>query len=90
MAYPNLTSEDVDVLTRFFAYVDTDHDGAITKAEIEAACRVDVNGDGTVDAAELQATAGPWLDAFAAQDADGNMRLTLEELLASNDAAKQA
>jgi Ca2+-binding EF-hand superfamily protein len=88
MAYRNLTSDDVDVLTRFFAYVDADNDGFVTTAEIVDACKVDVNGDGYVDAAELQATAGPWLAAFGSQDSNADQRLTLDELLISNDTSK--
>jgi Ca2+-binding EF-hand superfamily protein len=89
MAYANLTCEDIDVLTRFFAFVDADRDGVITRAEVANACAVDIDGNGYVDAVELQATAGPWLAAFAAQDANADEVLTLDELLTSNDAAKQ-
>lgn len=76
---------DQEALTEFFQYVDTDHDGFITVAEIHAACDVDINADGVIDAAEMNAGTGPWLAVLAVQDLNKDQKISLSELLAYNN-----
>ena len=83
---PLLTADDIACITDFFNYVDTDHSGFITPAEIEAACEVDIDGNGTISDAEIVQAARPWIDAFAAQDLNNDYQISLPELLAYNAA----
>jgi len=87
MSYSNLTADDIDVLTRFFNYIDANNDGLITEQEIIDACAVDVNGDGDLSPEEVQSTCGPWLDALKAkQDTiTVDCKLSLAELLKYNN-----
>lgn len=85
MSYPNLSTDDIDAITRFFNYVDTDNDGYISVSEIRAACGVDINGDGVVSVDEANIGSQPWLDAFVKEDKNGDDKLSLDELLAYNN-----
>jgi len=44
---PTLSVNEIAVLLEFFNYVDTNHDGFVTVAEIRAAV-TDTNADGTI------------------------------------------
>lgn len=87
MSYPNLSQDTVDALTAFFHYVDTDHDGYISILEIQAACVVDYDGNGVITQDELVKAGQQWLQYyFTAEDMDADGRITLDDLLAFNDA----
>ena len=88
MSYPKLTGEDISVLTEFFQFVDTDHDGFITVAEIKVACGVDINGDGTVSEEEAVKGAAGWLNEFLNQDMNADQKVSLAELLEFNNSLK--
>ena len=89
MIYPNLTQDDIETMTLFFEFVDSDHDGYVTMDEIREACAVDIDGDGTITDAEKNASAAPWLGALAtSQDMDGDQKLSLAELLQFNNSTK--
>lgn len=83
--YPNLSTDEIETLTYFFYYVDSDHDGYITTTEIADACAVDYNQDGTIDTEERAKAALPWLSSTALQDFDGDTKLSLNELLKYNN-----
>ena len=88
MSYPNLTQDDIETMTLFFDFVDSDNDGYVTVDEIREACSVDIDGDGEITDAEKNASAAPWLGALAtSQDTDGDQKLTLAELLQFNNSA---
>lgn len=80
-----LTSDQIEILTIFFDWVDTDKDGFISKDEIIAACAVDLNADGVIDEIEKLQSAKDWLTTYLPLQ-DGNLddKLTIEELLAFN------
>lgn len=86
--YPKLTADEVETLSLFFDWVDTDHDGYITVNEIKEACAVDVDGDGLITEAEKTACAQAWIAALAQQDVDADAKLTLDELLTYNNNSK--
>ena len=89
MSYPRLTQDDINTITLFFTYLDSDKDGFVTVTEIQEACGVDYNNDGVIDESEKLKAALPWMtDFFNQQDLDGDMRLTLEELLTFNNDTK--
>ena len=79
-----MNAEDIECLTAFFEYVDVDKSGYLTMEEIRAACRVDRNSDGVIDNVEEEASARPWLEAFAQQDKDDDERVSLQELIEYN------
>ena len=86
MSYPNLTPDDISVITEFFQFVDSDHNGFISVAEIKEACAVDINGDGIISEDEKTKCATAWLGSiFFKEDANQDQRLALEELLAFNN-----
>jgi Ca2+-binding EF-hand superfamily protein len=89
MSYPKLTADDIETMSLFFDWVDSDRDGYITIAEIKTACGVDIDGDGFVSEEEKTACAQAWIAALAQQDADADQKLTLEELLKYNNDSKQ-
>ena len=84
-SYPNLSTEAVEIITRFFQSVDTDGDGFVTVDEIKSAEAVDVDGNGTITQAEIDACAAPWLSAETLQDYNGDSKLSLQELLKFNN-----
>ena len=84
-SYPNLSTETVEIITRFFQSVDTDGDGFVTVDEIKSAEAVDVDGSGTITQAEIDSCAAPWLNAKTAQDYNGDSKLSLQELLKFNN-----
>lgn len=89
--YPQLTADDIDTITRFFQFVDTDSDGFITIAEIREACAVDLDGDGTISDSEKDACAAPWIQGYlTSEDANGDQRITLPELLQYNNDTKSS
>ena len=89
MAYPNLTIEDIQVMTEFFNFVDQDHDGLLTIEEIKTACQVDINMDGVISEEERAQCARVWTDfVFANQDMNGDNKISLEELLKYNNDTK--
>lgn len=75
---------DRQALTDFFNFVDSDHDGFITVAEIHAACDVDINGDGLIDTSEMEKGSGPFLAVMATIDLNTDQKISLAELLAYN------
>jgi hypothetical protein len=86
MTYIYLTDDAISVLTEFFNYVDTDHDGFITINEIKTACEVDINGDGVITEEERVTSASPWINLLLSnQDLDLDQKLSLTELLTYND-----
>ncbi len=88
-SYPRLSQDEIETITFFFQYIDTDHDGFVSVTEIQDACVVDYNGDGVVDAEERVRAGLPWMtDFFNQQDLDGDIRLTLHELLKFNNDTK--
>lgn len=90
MSYPNLTTDEVETLTLFFSWVDTDKDGFVTISEIETACSVDLDGNGIITESEKLQCAGPWISSLTSeQDLDKDSRLTLHELLQFNNNAKK-
>jgi Ca2+-binding EF-hand superfamily protein len=87
--YTYLTSDDIQTLTEFFNFVDTDHDGLITINEIKEVCAVDINADGVISEDEILLSASPWIDNMLInQDLDHDSKLSLEELLKYNDIPK--
>lgn len=89
--YPQLTADDIDIITRFFQFVDADSDGFITIAEIREACAVDLDGDGTVSESEKDACSAPWINGYlTSEDTDGDRRITLAELLQYNNDTKSS
>lgn len=88
-AYPKLSSDEVSVLTEFFNFVDTNHDGYITVEEIKMACAVDINGDGIISNEEILKGAGVWLNSYLSQqDLDMDAKVSLQELLKFNNDTK--
>jgi hypothetical protein len=86
MTYTFLTDDNISVLTDFFNYVDTDHDGFITINEIKTACEVDINADGIITEEERVTSASPWISLLLSnQDLDLDQKLSLTELLIYND-----
>lgn len=88
MSYSNLTQDEIETMTLFFEYIDSDHDGFVTANEIKEACSVDINADGVISEEEKNASAAPWIGALASQDQDGDQRLSLHELLMYNSNSK--
>jgi Ca2+-binding EF-hand superfamily protein len=89
VSYPKLTYEELCTLTEFFNYVDTDHDGFITKEEIKVACGVDINQDGAISEEEMITCARIWLTTYLTnQDINNDMKLTLHEILQYNNDTK--
>ena len=88
MSYTNLTQDEIETMTLFFEYIDSDHDGFVTVNEIKEACSVDIDADGTISEQEKNASAAPWIGALASQDQDGDQRLSLHELLMYNSSSK--
>lgn len=84
-----MSTDDIETMTIFFQYVDADHDGYVTIAEVKTACEVDIDGDGVIIEEERTACAQAWLGALEGQDLDDDLRLTLHELLLYNNNAKQ-
>ena len=82
---PALSVDDISVITEFFNYVDTDHDGFITISEIRAAVAVDTDADGTISDIEITASALPWVSDLVNQDADVDSKISLVELIAYNE-----
>jgi hypothetical protein len=85
---PALSVNDIAILLEFFNYVDTDHDGFITVAEIRAAV-TDTNADGTNSKLQIVASSLPWLTALTNQYIDGDSRITLSELMECNANVKK-
>lgn len=86
MPYPNLSAEDIEIVTLFFNYVDTDGDGYITVEEIKTACEVDIDGDGDITEEERAACSQVWIsDYLGLEDLDEDTRVTLVELLQYNN-----
>lgn len=84
--YPNLSQDDVDCLTAFFQYVDTDDDGFVTPDEINEAMAVDLNGDGVIAADEMVQCGQEWMNTyFRAQDLNADGKISLSEMLAYNN-----
>jgi len=81
---PALSVNDIAILLEFFNYVDTDHDGFITVAEIRAAV-TDTNADGTNSKLQIVASFLPWLTALTNQYTDGDARINLSELMECNE-----
>jgi Ca2+-binding EF-hand superfamily protein len=85
-SYPKLTSDDIYSITCFFNYIDTDHDGFVTRAEIETAMAVDFNKDGVVTTDEKTFAGQQWFNShFSAQDFNADDKITLTELLQWNN-----
>lgn len=59
-SYPNLSQDEMETMTLFFQYLDTDHDGLVSIDEIREACGVDIDGDGVITEVEKTASAAPW------------------------------
>ena len=84
--YTNLTQDDIETITAFFNYVDTNNSGSISVAEIQEAMSVDLDADGIITENEKIIAGQKWLDShFTTQDLDSNQMLTLVELLVYND-----
>ena len=91
MSYPRLTQDEIETLTIFFQWVDTDHDGYVTVDEIKEACKVDIDGDGVITEAEKTACAQAWLGTYLTQqDLDSDAKISLHELLKYNNDTKFA
>lgn len=89
MSYPLLTSDDIETITLFFLFVDSDKDGFITVSEIREACAVDINNDGVISEEEKDAGADPWLTQYLSQqDLDADQKISLHELLLYNNNSK--
>jgi len=87
--YQNLTQEDIDTVTSFFNFVDKDHDGLISKSEIEEAMAVDLDKDNTISYDEKLAAGQEWFQThFSLQDMNRDGQLSLQELLAFNNQYK--
>lgn len=80
------SNETIENIKAFFAYVDIDKDGLITVDEIRNAMAVDFNADGAIDADERLKAGARWISdgPFATQDANGDQKISLSELLAYN------
>jgi len=77
---------DISVITDFFNYVDTDHDGFITINEIKEACKVDINNDGVITEDEKLQCARVWInEKLPIQDMNGDQKISLDELIAYNN-----
>lgn len=84
--YPNLTSDDIETITAFFNFVDTNNDGFVSIDEIQTAMAVDLNGDGTITVDEKVAAGQKWTSTyFIAEDFNSDNLLTLQELLKFNN-----
>lgn len=89
MSYPNLSTEEIEVITMFFNYVDADGDGYITIQEIKTACEADINGDGDITEEERTICSQVWISSYLVlQDTDEDLRVTLAELLTYNNDTK--
>lgn len=76
---------------RALAAIDTNGDGLISMAEVEAISamrfqRLDANGDGMLTEAEFASTT---MQAFAAVDANGDGALSRQEIRSKADAARE-
>ena len=85
------TQDKIATLTAFFNYVDEDHDGFITPAEIEDAMAVSfpdpVTGvsNGIITEADKEQAGQEWLSVyFGQQDTNHDGKISLQELLAWN------
>ena len=88
MSYPNLTPDIISVITEFFNWVDTDHNGCISIEEIKTACAVDINNDSVISEDERVTCAKPWIEVYLQQqDLDNNQQITLHELLQFNNSS---
>jgi hypothetical protein len=84
--YPNLTEDDVAVITAFFNYVDTNNDGYISISEINDAMTVDLNEDGTISDSEKITCGQGWIASnLSTEDMNGDDLITLAELLQYNN-----
>jgi Ca2+-binding EF-hand superfamily protein len=78
---------DIDSITAFFNYVDSDNDGFVTVSEIQNAMAVDYDNSGTITDDEKVRAGAQWIanGPFAAQDLNGDNKISLQELLAYNN-----
>jgi Ca2+-binding EF-hand superfamily protein len=88
--YPNLSEENISVLTEFFNFIDSNKDGFISIQEIQDACMVDVDGDDTITQAEIEACAQPWVNRLNVQDLNADTKISLDELLEYNNNYKDS
>lgn len=87
--YTYLTNDDIQTLTEFFNFVDSDKDGLVTINEIKEACAVDINNDGIVSDEEKNTSASYWINnILTIQDLNHDSKLSLDELLKFNDIPK--
>lgn len=87
--YKNLSQDDIDTISEFFNYVDTDKDGSISKSDIESAMSIDLNKDGVISNDERLSAGVQWFqNNFNLQDLNRNQVLSLTELLKFNDTYK--
>lgn len=86
-----MNQDTIASVSAFFAYVDKDGDGFITPSEAQAAMAVDYNSDGVVSGDEQVKAGAQWVQngPFAAQDLDGDQKITLVELLSYNERTRQ-
>jgi hypothetical protein len=87
--YPNLTQDDINSITAFFNYVDTDQNGLIDVDEINQAMAEDFNQDGVITPDEAVQGGQQWMQSyFNAEDFNKDDKLSLSELLQYNNDTK--
>lgn len=90
MSFLTLSTDDINTISDFFSFVDTNSDGYIGTKEIKNACAVDINCDGIITEEERTSSSYPWLnDYFYLQDIDQDNKISLTELLQYNNDTKK-
>lgn len=82
MTYLN---DKTETLTDFFNWVDQDHDGFISKSEVNEAMAADIDNDGLISQTEKTESGLKWINSYYdAQDLNADDKISLSELLAFN------